>query len=258
MKRLTTVFYLLACCLCSATVSQVSAQDKAQAQINILTYNVHNCIGVDKERDYERIANVIRRAHPDVVALQELDSVTLRNNGVFTLDTLRKLTGLHGLYASAIPYQNGSYGIGILSQERPLRYYTVPMPGREEKRTMLVAEFKDYIFCATHQSLTQEDQIASVPLLVQAVNDSDKPVFMAGDMNSHPGDKPQQLLRDSFITLNDTADYTFPANHPDCTLDYIYVRKDGQHRCIVLQTKVIDEPTASDHRPVQVIVEVQK
>ena len=30
------------------------------------------------------------------------------------------------------------------------------MPGREEKRTLIIAEFKDYVFCATHQSLTPE------------------------------------------------------------------------------------------------------
>ena len=40
-------------------------------QVNILSYNVHNCIGMDKEYNYQRIANVISQTSPDIVALQE-------------------------------------------------------------------------------------------------------------------------------------------------------------------------------------------
>ena len=125
-------------------------------QVNILSYNVHNCIGMDKEYNYRRIANVISQTSPDIVALQELDSVTVRNKGIHALGELEKLTGMHGTYAAAIPFQGGSYGIGILSREIPIKYKIIPMPGREEKRTLIIAEFKDYVFCATHQSLTPE------------------------------------------------------------------------------------------------------
>ena len=88
-------------------------------QVNILSYNVHNCIGMDKEYNYRRIANVISQTSPDIVALQELDSVTVRNKGIHALGELEKLTGMHGTYAAAIPFQGGSYGIGILSREIP-------------------------------------------------------------------------------------------------------------------------------------------
>ena len=80
-------------------------------QVNILSYNVHNCIGMDKEYNYRRIANVISQTSPDIVALQELDSVTVRNKGIHALGELEKLTGMHGTYAAAIPFQGGSYGI---------------------------------------------------------------------------------------------------------------------------------------------------
>jgi endonuclease/exonuclease/phosphatase family metal-dependent hydrolase len=66
-------------------------------QVNILSYNVHNCIGMDKEYNYRRIANVISQTSPDIVALQELDSVTVRNKGIHALGELEKLTGMHGL-----------------------------------------------------------------------------------------------------------------------------------------------------------------
>ena len=71
------------------------------------------------------------------------------------------------------------------------------MPGREEKRTLIIAEFKDYVFCATHQSLTPEDQLLAVPLIEKALQNVDKPIFMAGDMNSAPASVPQLELAPS-------------------------------------------------------------
>ena len=41
--------------------------------LRVMTYNVHSCVGMDGKLDAERIARVIARARPDVVALQELD-----------------------------------------------------------------------------------------------------------------------------------------------------------------------------------------
>lgn len=224
-------------------------------QLNILTYNVHHCVGLDKKQDYARIAEIIHQAAPDIVALQELDSVTKRSNGACDLDSLQRLTGMHAIYASAIPYQEGSYGIGILSKEKAINYQIIPMLGREEMRTMIVAEFKNYVFCCTHQSLTPEDQSLSIRLILQALKGIEKPIFLAGDMNSRPIDTPQELLRNSFITLNDTATYTFPSNQPDRCIDYIYAYKKNGYYFKVRKRQVIADTLASDHRPVQVIVE---
>lgn len=245
---------LLLLAVCLLIFTPAFAQN---TEVNILSYNVHNCIGMDKKQDYQRIADVILKALPDVVALQELDSMTVRNKGVYALGELGKLTGMHGIYASAIPFQGGSYGIGILSKEAPIGYEVIPMPGREEKRTLIIAEYKDYVFCATHQSLTKKDQIASVPLILKAVAGIDKPVFMAGDMNSAPASKPQRMLAKQFITLNNTSAYTFPADKPNRCIDYIYAYSKNGYQFDVQQQKVIDEAVSSDHRPVQVVVQIK-
>lgn len=228
-----------------------------ETKVSILSYNVRNCIGLDNVRDYQRIANAIVKQSPDVVALQELDSVTARNGKVFALGELKKLTKMQGIYASAIPYDGGSYGIGILSKEKPLNYRIVPMPGREEKRTMIVAEFKDYVFCATHQSLTPEDQLLSIPIIEAALKGIKKPIFLAGDMNSTPNDTPQKELNKSFITLNDIKGYTFPANKPSECIDYIYGYQKNNHQFQVQQFQVVEEEIASDHRPIQVNVVIR-
>lgn len=252
MKKHLLAYTLALCCgLCSC------GQDIIP--VRVMSYNVHNCIGLDNVRDYNRIAEVIKQADPDVVALQELDSMTQRNDGVYALKELETFTGMHGIFVSAIPFQGGSYGIGLLSKEQPLSYKKIPMPGREEQRTMLVAEFKDYVFCATHLSLTPEDQLASVREILKVVEKyHHKPVLLAGDMNSRPNEKPQQELNRYFTTLSDTTAYTFPADRPDHCIDYIYGHTANECDFKVLQQNVLPEATASDHRPVQVDVLVLK
>lgn len=227
-----------------------------QRQLNILSYNVHNGIGLDRKTDYPRIAHIIRQADPDIAALQELDSATLRSKGLDVLKELARLTDMHPVFAPTIDYQGGKYGIGLLSKQQPLRCEAIPLPGREEKRTVLIAEFSDYVFCATHFSLTPEDQLTSVRILRQKLQNIRKPVFLAGDMNSIPSSVPQQELAKQFITLNDTACHTFPADTPDRCIDYIYAVRNPRHHIRVQTQKVLPEAVASDHRPVQVIVEI--
>src|SRR5665648_396979 len=137
----------------------------ADGVVRILTFNVRNGRGMDDRTDYDRVANVIFAIHPEVVALQELDSVTIRSNGVDVLKAIAEKCEMNYFYGASIPYQGGKYGIGILSKETPLKTTFFPLPGTEEKRGLLMAEFKEYIFFCSHFSLTEADRVASVQLI---------------------------------------------------------------------------------------------
>ncbi|MFR4436352.1 MAG: endonuclease/exonuclease/phosphatase family protein [Akkermansia muciniphila] len=93
-----------------------------------MSYNVKNGTGMDGRRDYDRTARVIAEEKPDVVALQELDQGTIRSGGRDTLQELAARTTLTGTYAKAIDYSGGSYGVGILSREKPLSVKRIPCP----------------------------------------------------------------------------------------------------------------------------------
>src|SRR5262245_47743521 len=41
--------------------------------IRVMTYNIHVGVGMDKKLDLQRIADVIKREHVDLVGLQEVD-----------------------------------------------------------------------------------------------------------------------------------------------------------------------------------------
>ena len=94
--------------------------------------------------------------------------------------------------------------------------------------------------------------------VLKAVEGYHKPVLLAGDMNSRPTEKPQMELKRHFTALNDTTAYTFPADHPDYCIDYIYGYTANEYDFKVLQQSVLPESVASDHRPVQVDVQVLK
>ena len=68
MKRL---FLILA--LVVAVVTSAEAQ-----KVRVMSYNVRNGHGVDGVKDITRCTDIINDARPDVVAVQELDSMSRR------------------------------------------------------------------------------------------------------------------------------------------------------------------------------------
>ena len=222
-------------------------------EVRLMTYNVKNGLGMDDSTAYARTASVILKVNPDVVAIQELDSVTGRSGGAYVLGELAKETKMHDTYAPAIDFDGGKYGIGILSKEEPVNVYRHALPGREEARTMLLVEFPHYIYVCMHLSLTEEDALASLPIIREETARFQKPVFIAGDWNVTPDMPFIQDIQQEFTFLTDTTQFTFPADTPDCTLDYIAARKAGVD-LIEYASHVVEAPVESDHRPVVVDV----
>lgn len=218
--------------------------------LRIMSYNIHGGVGLDGVVDYERIANVIKRVDPDVVAIQEVDSVTDRSNKKDVLLEIAKDALMYHTYAPAIYYRGGKYGIGILSKEKPKNFYYLPLPGREEERTFLVVEFDNYYFCCTHLSLTPEDQLASIPILRKEAAKAQKPLFIAGDLNATPESATIKELENDFQILTNSSWNTFPADKPDSCIDYIAAYKTSDTPFSLFSNAVWYETVASDHRPV--------
>jgi len=217
--------------------------------IRVMSYNIRNCRGMDNVVDYDRVAEIIFRTAPDVVALQELDSVTNRSGGVDVLSRLAALTAMFPTYGASIPFDGGKYGIGVLSRQRPLSWKRIPLPGREEARSLLIVEFEDFVFCNTHFSLNEEDRLASVEIINQAVKHFDKPVILAGDINATPESPVLEALNQNWRTLSNPRLFTYPSDNPSRTIDYIFGYTPNGFTYSVWQTRVLNEPVASDHLP---------
>jgi endonuclease/exonuclease/phosphatase family metal-dependent hydrolase len=262
MKNIWISVWLAACLMPLSAQNhepgkELNFEPKGKNVLRIMSYNVHNFVGMDGKMDFRRIAEVINRMAPDVVAIQEADSVTQRSAGVYTLNEAAALTGMIPTYAPAIDFQGGKYGIGILSKKAPVSVTRHPLPGREEGRMLLVAEFEKYIVACTHFSLTEEDRLASVDIIEEAARGATKPFFLAGDLNASPDSPPINRLSRTFTSLTDVKQNTFPSGNPKECIDYVYVYRKGKE-CKALRSVVIDEAMASDHRPVCVDVRLPK
>jgi endonuclease/exonuclease/phosphatase family metal-dependent hydrolase len=88
--------------------------------VRILTYNIHSCIGLDRRLSPERIARVIARHAPDIVALQEVD---VRRSRTGHLDQARAIADALEMsltFHPLITVADEQYGDAVLSPH-PLR-----------------------------------------------------------------------------------------------------------------------------------------
>jgi len=234
--------------------------------LRVMTYNIHHGRGMDGVIDLKRIAAVIKAAEPDLVALQEVDQGVERTGRVDQPAVLAALTGMHVVFEKNIDYQGGEYGNAVLSRF-PIRRHTnhqLPSMYEGEQRGLLEVHVmhggRPVVFYATHFEYRVDDteRLASADMLrglieAQAV----ETLIVAGDINARPDsavlDKLTAFLNDAYASKAGEG-YTFPADTPDRRIDYIMsAHGSGLH---AVTADVIDEPVASDHRPLFVVFEV--
>ena len=174
--------------------------------------------------------------------------MTGRSSQYDQLGELATRTGYYPVFGSAIDFDGGKYGVGILTREHPLSTKRIPLPG-EEPRVLLVVELKDYVLACTHLDLEEEQRMASVPLIVEEAQRWQKSFILASDWNDA---LDSELIKEmtKFFTILSGDQPTFPADEPRECIDYIASFK--ARPVTSLEYKVIDEPAASDHRPLVV------
>lgn len=227
--------------------------------MRILTYNIQHGAGMDDVVDLDRQAAVIANATPDIVGLQEVDSCVKRSNRINEAGYLAQKLNMYSTFGSAIPLTGGKYGVAILSKEKPLSYRNIPLPGKE-KRTLLVCEFKEYVFATTHLDLEESNRLSSLNIILEEAARWDKPFFICGDWNDLPTSTLITKMKRNFSFLNNitniSSNYTFPAGKPSKIIDYI--ASYGRVVKSVQKRQVINEPNASDHRPVLVEILIDR
>ncbi|MEO2091424.1 MAG: endonuclease/exonuclease/phosphatase family protein, partial [Gemmataceae bacterium] len=78
------------------------------------------------------------------------------------------------------------------------------------------------------------------------------PVIVAGDLNANPYSKPLAVLTPQWTVATGDKLFTFPAGKPTKQIDYVLFRPAGAFKFVGV--KVIDEPVASDHRPLLAVL----
>lgn len=248
MRSVLILIFALLASACEPT----NIVTRNEGELVLMSYNVRNGKGMDNKRNLNRTAAVIRAAQPDVVALQEIDSVTRRSEGNDVAAVLGRKCSMYHTFSKAINYDGGGYGVALLSREKPVAVQRFALPGREEARTLLYVEFEQYAVVSTHLSLTAEDRMASLAVIDSVATMCTKPIYIAGDWNATPESAFGRALGEKMQYLTDTKACTFPADNPDRVIDYIVAPHDQAVE--VLRREVVNEPMASDHRPIIAVV----
>ena len=242
-------------CAAGTPAPQLSVQ--TADTVRVLTYNIHHAEGMDEFVDLGRIAALIRALDPDLVALQEVDSVTSRTDEVDQAAELSRLTGLAHVYGSFMPYQGGAYGMALLSRWPVDTSQNLRLPDGDEPRTALSATVtspksgQSIRFVGVHFYRTDEERLAQATRLEEYLESETIPTILAGDFNSTPGSEVMIRLRNSWsVVLKGEDHLTFSSYEPDREIDFVLFRP--HDRFEVLDQWLVNEPVASDHRPVVV------
>lgn len=253
--------------LLSAAAAASQSPGPEPVTIRVLAYNIRHGEGTDGHLDLARVAEVIREARPDLVALQEVDQGTKRSSEVNQLDELAALLGMHGEFGAAMGFEGGRYGVGVLSRwplQAP-RNWALPSSGHREPRvalTVLVHAGEDgplLQFTSTHLDQWREsiDQLRQARCLNEMLASTDSlPGILAGDFNARPGTEVMAVLDDRWtnpVALAADEYVNRDGRRRGPRGDYVLVRPAGEWR--VIEARTLDDRTASDHRPVLAVVE---
>ncbi len=254
--------WLSVCAVIGLGAVPLSAADAPR--LRVLTYNIHHGEGMDGKIDLERVAQVIKRLEPDVVALQEVDVKTTRAHGVDQAAELGRLTGLHVAFGKAMDYAGGEYGNAILSRWplEDVKTHALPFQDGCEPRCLVTARLQGpgdrrLMFGGTHLEHAKEHvRLCQAGKLGPAVAEAGSlPVVLAGDLNAVPGSAPMLVLQRHWTDAADGQwQPTCPAEQPRVTIDYVLYRPTVAWRTV--EMRVIEETVASDHRPVLVVLEL--
>jgi endonuclease/exonuclease/phosphatase family metal-dependent hydrolase len=245
-------------------------------RLRVLSYNIHHGEGVDGKLDLPRIAEVIKDARADLVALQEVDRRVTRSGDVDQPAELARLTGLHVAFGANIALGTGEYGNAILSRTPILEpnNHALPNVDAGEQRGVLAVRVEwpapgsALHFLATHfdHRRDERERIASAKAINELIDKLAKPaesteakqpplLILAGDLNATPESNPLKELAENWKNASDRPQPTIPVARPARQIDFVLFRP--AQRWKVASTTVLDEPIASDHRPILAVLELE-
>ncbi len=261
MNRRALIAFLALCGAGSCTALSAASAARQAATLRVVTYNIRHGRGMDDRVDIERTAAVLRALGPDIVGLQEVDSGTQRSGRIDEARELGRQLGLHHAFGSFFDYQGGQYGMAILSRYPVQRTYVVRLPDGNEPRVALAVEVRPpgqsaLLVINVHFDWVDDDRFrfAQASVLATVLDTLSLPWILLGDFNDVPDSRTLTLFRRRALEAAKPAEdrFTFSSADPRKEIDFIFASP--RTYWAVDSVRVIDEPVASDHRPVLTVL----
>jgi endonuclease/exonuclease/phosphatase family metal-dependent hydrolase len=260
-------YYALLVCVCSGWhIRPAAARHAGEEQnlLRVLTFNILHGATLRGDFDLDRIAAIIRDAEPDLVALQEVDFKTKRSRGLDLAAELAIRTRMTSVFAGAMPFDGGEYGLAVLSARSFIQTRGIALPGQPDREPRIALEVITTLasgdtirFINTHLDHLGEggDRIAQARRLVLLASESGYPSVLAGDLNDVPGSEAIRRLETVWTPAYDRQDPepTFPSDNPRVKIDYVMYHPPDRWK--VIESRVVDDPVASDHCAYLVVLE---
>ncbi len=235
--------------------------------LRVMTYNIHSCAGIDGKIRPERIARVINRFSPDIVAVQEVDSRRRRSGGHDQADLIAAHLRMKHVFHAMFEEEKERYGIAVFARH-PFTvvksgFLTPPEPRlfREARGAIWLRFDQDdgppIHFFNTHFGLGRAERRNQVDELLGNAWLGSLPdreaVVLCGDLNSMPNSYVCRRLRERFADAQlalrgHRPQATFSSVRPLLRIDHIFV---SRHFVVreVERPATVAALVASDHLP---------
>jgi endonuclease/exonuclease/phosphatase family metal-dependent hydrolase/glycosyltransferase involved in cell wall biosynthesis len=242
--------------------------------IRIMTYNVHSCVGRDGKISVERIARVIRRHDPDIVALQELDVGRKRTGELNQPRLIAEELGMEHYFRPSVLIGEERYGNAVLSRYpieiiRAGQLAGVIKTSMVESRgviwTVINIAGTKINFFNTHLGFLPLEGISQAKALLGdkwVTNPSCQgPVILCGDFNAFPNSQVYRNIRQVFRDAQEELDTHKPqatwfSRYPIGRIDHVFVGPQIKVTNVEVSSTDLDK-LASDHLPLIVDIKIK-
>ncbi len=249
--------------------SQTGKLSATYTPLTVLSYNIHHANPPSQAKaviDLDTIAATIKAVNAELVAVQELDSVTKRSNGVYQLKVLAEKLGMYYHFERTIPYEGGSYGIGILSKY-PIKEatgYQLPsitgIPTEPRKLLVVKVEINKrpvYFACTHFDFKNREVKMLQAREMVNVFSSLKKQrLIIGGDFNAVPEEESIQYLMQQYTNAGSMNAFTIPAERPNKKIDYFFYQPNGL--LLKKDSVLATHSYGSDHLPVMAAFSIIK
>jgi endonuclease/exonuclease/phosphatase family metal-dependent hydrolase len=244
-------------CVSSPSLRAEVASESSQGQgdLRVMTFNIQSAL-----KGLDTVAETIRSAQPDIVALQEVDVNTRRSSGLNQSAELAWRTGLrHYAHFRTTTLYGGDYGVGLISRFplESVEQFPLPVePGTEPRTVARVVmnvhgqQVSVYVTHLTRRPFNGAVRVRQSAAIMKLMANDPRPKLLMGDMNDTPDSRSVRLfkreLMDVFALRGQGEAETYPLPViPNLRIDYVmacdhFMPKSSR----VLRVK------ASDHYPV--------